>query len=237
MWTTKLRAARISAVALALASSGCVTSTFVATDGRAAGRPETQPALYMDRLPPVPFYSVGIIEVRSPSGDTLDKVVAEAVRKGGEVGCDFVVDRAIYRVSLGIPGARAVLAQYGAYPPVIAPAPVAPAPTVVYQPPPSMREFICGVAERPSVANSTPGPLPATAPAAPDKIQHPAHVSASTVARTAPADVAPSLTALAVGQPLVVVGDDRGGWVAVKLPDGRTGYVRSAVVQIDPARP
>lgn len=237
MLTTRLRAARTAAIALLLASSGCVTSTFVATDGRASGRPETQPALYMDRLPPVPFYSVGIIEVRYPSGDTLDKVVAEALREGGEVGCDFVVDRAIYRLSLGIPGARAVIAQVGGYPPVIAPATVAPAPTVVYEPPPSTREFICGVAENQGAAQSAPVAVPAKAPTAPNGVEHPAHISASTVARTAPADVAPSLTTLAVGQPVVVVGDDRGGWVALKLPDGRTGYVRSVVIRIDPALP
>src|SRR5580698_283949 len=124
--------ARAAATGLVMLAMGCVTSTFVATDGRAAGRPITHPSVFIDRLPPVPFFSVGIIEVKTPAGWTLDTVVAEAARKGSEVGCDFVVDRSIYRVSYGIPGGRAIIAQVGASP-VIAPAPVV-TPPPAFQP-------------------------------------------------------------------------------------------------------
>src|SRR5450631_1019731 len=90
------------AVVLALLATGCVTSTFVAPDGRAVDRPITHPSIFIDRLPPIPFHSIGIIEVKAPAGSTLDTVVEEATRKGSEIGCDFVVDRSIYRVSYGI---------------------------------------------------------------------------------------------------------------------------------------
>ena len=227
---------------MVLAASGCyvsfVGSTFVPTDGRAVGRPATRPTVFIDRLPPVPFYSVGIIEIQAPAGVPLDEVLTEAIKRGGQVGCDFVVDRAIYRVSLGIPEVRAVIAQVGTFQPVVPPPPVVtPAPTVANTPPPSMREFVCGVTERPGVAHSPPVPLPPKAPAPPPGIEHPAHVSATADARTAPADVAPRLATLAVGQPVIVVGDDRDGWFAIKLPDGRTGYIRSAAIQVDQALP
>jgi len=228
------------AAGLGMLAAGCVTSTFVATDGRAAGRPVTQPSVFIDRFPPVPFYSVGIIEVKTPAGWTLDTVVAEAARKGSEVGCDFVVDRSIYRVSYGIPGARAIVAQIGASP-LIAPAPaVTPPPTFqpapVYSPPPNMREFICGVADRPA-----PGPLPAAgtastlgAPAA--NGNRLAHLGAIVDVRTAPSKIAPCLTTLTIGAPVIVLGEGRDGWVPVRLSDGRSGYVWENAVQYDPPR-
>jgi len=225
---------------LVMLAAGCITSTFVATDGRAAGRPITQPTVFIDRLPPVRFYSVGIIEVKIPAGWTLDTVVAEAARKGSEAGCDFVVDRAIYRVTYGIPGVRAIVAQLGASA-VIAPAPgVTPPqafqPAPGYSPPPNMREFICGVADQP-----VPGPPPAAGAAsnfAPPALpkNRPAHVGAVVDARTAPSKVAPCLTTLTIGAPVIVLGEVRDGWVPVKLSDGRSGYVWANAVQYDPPR-
>lgn len=94
--TVRMRSGNLAmaaATGLGMLAMGCVTSTFLATDGRAAGRPITQPSVFIDRLPPVPFFSIGIIEVKTPAGWTLDTVVTEAARKGSEVGCDFVVDR------------------------------------------------------------------------------------------------------------------------------------------------
>ena len=224
------------AAGLSMLAIGCVTSTFVATDGRAAGRPITQPSVFIDRLPPVSFYSVGIIEVKTPAGWTLDTVVAEAARKGSEVGCDFVVDRSIYHVSYGIPGVRAVVAQIGASP-VIAPAPVvAPQPAPVYSPPPNMREFICGLAD-PS-ARGLPPVAGAASNFGPSEANgnRPAHIGAVVDARTAPSKVAPCLTTLTIGAPVVVLGEARDGWVAVKLSDGRSGYVWANAVQYDPPR-
>ncbi len=123
--------------------AGCITSTFVVTDPRANARPPTRPTMFIDRLPEIPFYSIGIIEVRAPAGTELGKVLDEAVRKGGEVGCDMVIDRVIYRISYGIPKARALLAQSTFYPP---PTVTQPAPVYIPEAPPDRREFVCGVA-------------------------------------------------------------------------------------------
>ena len=144
--------------------SACVMSTFVVTDPRAASRQPTRPTMFVDRLPQVPFYSIGIIEVRAPAGTELGKVLAEAVRKGGEVGCDLVVDRVIYRVSYGIPGAHALIAQTTIYAPA---PPVYQAPVVVPEPPPDRREFICGVATNPANGAPRQPPLPTPPPRAP----------------------------------------------------------------------
>jgi hypothetical protein len=232
--------ATAGAAGLVMLAMGCVTSTFVATDGRAEGRPITQPSVFIDRLPAVPFFSVGIIEVKTPAGWTLDTVVAEAARKGSEVGCDFVVDRSIYRVSYGIPGVRAIVAQIGASPgiapvPVVTPPPaLQPAP--VYSPPPNMREFICGVADLPA-----PGPPPAAgaasnigAPVANENRS--AHIGAIVPVRTAPFKVAPCLTTLTIGASVIVLGEAQDGWIPVKLSDGRSGYVWANAVNYDPPR-
>jgi hypothetical protein len=233
--------ARAAATGLVMLAMGCVTSTFVATDGRAAGRPITHPSVFIDRLPPVPFYSVGIIEVKTPAGWTLDTVVAEAAQKGSEVGCDFVVDRSIYRVSYGMAGVRAIVAQVGASSPVIAPAPIGtppPAfqPAPVYSPPPDMREFICGVADQPA-----PGPLPtagaaSTSGAPVANENRSAHIGAIVDVRTAPFKVAPCLTTLTIGASVSVLGEARDGWIPVKLSDGRAGYVWANAVNYDPPR-
>lgn len=219
-----------AATGLVMSAMGCVTSTFVATDGRAAGRPITQPSVFLDRLPPVPFYSVGIIEVRTPAGWTLDTVVAEAARKGSEAGCDFVVDRSIYRVTYGVPGVRAIVAQIGASPVI---APVQPAP--VYSPPPNMREFICGVADQPAPPPPAAGAASNLGTPGATEIR-PAHIGAIVDVRTAPSKVAPCLTTLTIGAPVIALGEARDGWVPVKLSDGRSGYVWANAVQYDPPR-
>jgi hypothetical protein len=225
----------VAAAGLATLAVGCASSTFVATDGRAVGRPITQPSVFIDRLPPVPFYSVGIIEVQTPAGWTLGYVLAEAARKGSEVGCDFVVDRSIYRVSYGISGVRAIIAHIGASP-VIAPAPaVTPPPAFQpapgYSPPPNVREFICGVADRPAPVSPPPPTPNVPAPAASEN--RTAHIGAVIDAKTAPSNVAPRLTTLTVGAPVIVLGQEREGWIPVKLSDGRVGYVRAEAVQYD----
>ncbi len=227
--------ATVGAAGLAMLAMGCVTSTFVATDGRAEGRPITQASVFIDRLPAVPFFSVGIIEVKTPAGWTLDTVVAEAARKGSEVGCDFVVDRSIYRVSYGIPGVRAIVAQIGASPgivtvPVVTPSPAFQPPA--YSPPPNMREFICGVAALP-----VPGPPPVAGAAAPVANENrSAHIGAIVPVRTAPSKVAPCLTTLTIGAPVIALGEARDGWIPVKLSDGRSGYVWANAVNYDPPR-
>src|SRR5215831_13916695 len=92
---------------------------------------------------------MGIIEVHAPVDATLGAIVAEATRKAGEVGCDFLLDRAIYRVSYGIPGARALVAQNGAVPVIVAAgvvAHMAAIPTTPAEAPfRGVWEFICGV--------------------------------------------------------------------------------------------
>jgi hypothetical protein len=133
---------------LALAGAGCVTTNFVPTDGsfRSSGR-STRPQVFVDRLPPRPYRSVGIIEVTGPAGlMDLQTVMAEAAIAGDSAGCDVVVDRAIHRVGASASPAPVgrMLVQYIApysHPSYVAPQPAAPA----YTPPPSRHEFICGV--------------------------------------------------------------------------------------------
>lgn len=133
---------RIAWCLLCVVASGCVGSTFVLTDSRYAGRPRTNPAVYIDRLPPFPYYSIGVIEVTGPAGLNLAQVLAEAASKGADVGCDVVVDRSIHRIASLIPGAGPLLAQaYMAPTPVYTP--------VMPPPPPSKREFICGIGVAP----------------------------------------------------------------------------------------
>ena len=211
--------------------SGCLSSTFVQTDVRAIGRRPTQPAVYIDRLPPMPFYSIGVIEVRAPAGTELGIVLNEAIRRGAEVGCDMVVDRSIYRVSYGIPGARAIVAQVGVYPSV------APPPVVYANPPaPDRREFICGVVLGPSVGTAPPiqPTVASSVPSANGTDRLPGHISLTTDVRSAPSSVAPKLTALEAGQQVSVSREPRDGWRVVFLPGGRVGYVPDNTVQLDP---
>jgi hypothetical protein len=219
-------------VGLVLLGTGCITSSFLATDGRAVARPNTQPGLYIDRLPPQEYTSIGIIEVRAPAGTELGAVVQEALRKGGEVGCDFIVERSLYRISFGLPQPGAIIAQVGVgYAPVVQP--VA-APVFVPSPPPAMREFICGVATAPIPRDPAPA---APAPPPPgDAGGRAAHVTASIDARTAPSAVAPVLTKLAVGQSIVVLGEPRSGWLTAKVTGERVGYVPASAVQLDEPR-
>jgi hypothetical protein len=217
----------LTALAIVLGSAGCVSSTFVATDARAYGRPSTRPEIFIDRLPQVAYYSVGIIEVSSPAGTELGKVLDEARRKGGEIGCDMVVDRAIYRVSYGIPGGRALVAQVIMAPPPPSPPPSTVGQTPIYTPPPDRREFICGVASVPAPTSAAS----AAAPAAGSGDQRPGRAAAGADVRTAPSDVAPVLVHLSTETEVSIGRVAREGWRAVTLPDGRAGYARESDVR------
>jgi hypothetical protein len=211
---------------MAVACAGCISATFVATDPYAYGRRPTQPAIFIDRLPPVPFYSIGIIEVRAPAGTTLGPVLDEARRKGGEIGCDFVVDRSIYRVSYGIPGARALLADGTAGGRVIL---ASTTPITSSPPAPDRREFICGV------VSGAPASPPAVAPPA-TAANNPLRVrlAPGAAVRTGPSEVAPVLAAPPADAEISIDGPSREGWRHVTLPDGRGGYARDSDLLTDP---
>jgi hypothetical protein len=107
----------LACVALWVAASGCIRSTFVLTDPRYGGRPHSQPGVYIDRLPPFPYISIGIIDVNAAAVFDLATVLAEAASKGSAVGCDVVVDRSIHLIT----------------------------PTCAAASPSDRREFICGL--------------------------------------------------------------------------------------------
>jgi hypothetical protein len=116
--------------------AGClVTSSFFLTDGRFhQGVHHSDPEVFLDRLPDQPYRAVGIIEVQGPGSMELGSMVNEARAKGGELGCDVVVDRAIHRVAAGeAVHSYALAANQTVY--------AAPAP------PPNKHEFICGLYE------------------------------------------------------------------------------------------
>jgi len=152
----------LATVALWVAASGCITSTFVLTDPRYGGRPRTQPGVFIDRLPPFPYMSIGIIEVSAPPAYDLGQVMAEATSKGGQAGCDVVVDRSIHQITSMIPNAGPPIAQ--AYNHYNSTPTYTPPPTYAAPPPPNKREFICGLR---MVATPAPPPAPRPAPAAP----------------------------------------------------------------------
>ena len=152
---------------------GCVPqipTNFLPTEASFAMSPSGRPPeVYMDRRPSASYRAVGIIEVIG--GDNVTAVVYAAMKKGQEVGCDLVLDRALHVVSHGPSMSRwtaiveeeergprgtidhparvaagALLGDsFPTYtPPVIMPFPVAPQPH---------REFICGVYEKTIAAN------------------------------------------------------------------------------------
>lgn len=158
----------LAGVALWVVAPGCVTSTFVLTDPRYAERAPTRPEVFIDRLPPFPYMSIGVIEVSAPAATVLSQVLAEAASKGGQVGCEVVVERSIHRITSIIPNAGPPIAQ--AYHTYSSPPVYTPTPTYVAPPPPSKREFICGlrlVAMRAAPAAPRPAPAPPAAPAPP----------------------------------------------------------------------
>jgi hypothetical protein len=145
------RLAWLLAPALALLP-GCIHATFVPTDATFAPHKAPAPAVYIDRLPPFDYRPVGIIEVMARASTSLGDVLATAARKGGEVGCDVVVDRSIHRVVDARPAPTTYWrVQHHAHPP---PAYAHP----VYSPPPSKREFVCGIAiQQAAVPPAAPG--------------------------------------------------------------------------------
>lgn len=137
---------------LALANCGSARATYMPTAGNGPLPPTTQVNYYLDRLPNAPYEPIGIIQVTSPAGTNLNRIVRTAWEKAKKVGCDLIVDRAIYQPpapppavgpgpSARLPGRRGPLCQYAPYPvysrPVYTP--------VAAAPPPGQREFICGL--------------------------------------------------------------------------------------------
>jgi hypothetical protein len=131
---------------------GCAQSEFVRTDsGFTPAAATKRPPVYVDRVPPIPYRSVGIIQVKASSQNSLPLILREAGDKGQELGCEFVLDRVLFEVNKGAPQGS----PYGT--------PYAPA----YVAPPQIREFICGMIDRtprPPVAPAmVTVPVPATA--------------------------------------------------------------------------
>ena len=152
---------------IALALCGCVTAEFVSTDPSFRPRSHAMPIVYIDKLPPFPYRSVGIIEATIPDSHPLSEVMQVVATKGQEVGCDAVVDRAIHQVSSAAPVVvrQRWLVQYRA--PMTSSTPVYHPPQNNYQAPPAgKREFICAVrAATPPVAPAPPMPPAQPAPA------------------------------------------------------------------------
>jgi hypothetical protein len=173
------RASLALSIALGLAAPACVTSSFVLTDARFANRAATSPTVFIDKLPPFPYFSIGVIEVQGPPAAELSEVIEEARLKGSEVGCDVVVDRSIHVITSMIPGAGPPIATNG----------YTPMPIIVPAVPPRHREFICGlrtnVAQAPAPGAAAPGAAaPATPPSA---TTPPASGAAIATGTTAPA--------------------------------------------------
>ena len=96
----------VLACAWLLTLGACAHADFVSTDTRYQGRPRTQPWVFVDRLPPYPYISIGIIEVIAPAGTSLSEIFELARQKGSDVGCDVVVDRGIHRITSANPACR-----------------------------------------------------------------------------------------------------------------------------------
>ena len=167
---------RFGAGVLAVVLSGCVNATFTKTVPTFAAHPVAlRPEVFVDRLPPRPYDSVGIIEVVAPQSASLSEILRAAATKGQKVGCDVVVDRAIHRIA-GADLPRWTI-EISDAPPLESRANVSPylgvingplvtptsQPTTVYQQssPPDKREFICGI------YRSEGDAPPAAAPGAP----------------------------------------------------------------------
>lgn len=136
-------------VGCALLASGCIRTHFVPTDPTHAAAPNGKtPTIYLDRLPDRPYHSVGIIEAVYPAGFSLNDILPEVQITAREVGCDLVVDRAIFPI--GSAEASKRWWKRVAYAPIGHPV------TQSYSPPPDRREFICGVFDLPA----PPGPPP-----------------------------------------------------------------------------
>jgi hypothetical protein len=147
-----------------LALSGCVTTEFVTTDPSFRARVHLRPVVYIDRLPPFAYRSVGIIEATIPEGHGLAEVLDAVVTKGEQVGCEAIVDRAIHRVSAApVADSRHwMVVQY--HPPVTtSSAPIyRPAQPTYNSAPAGRREFVCAVREGAA-------PVPPVVPVAPVK--------------------------------------------------------------------
>lgn len=154
----------LSALLAGAFASGCINAEFVQTDSSFASSPApTSPAVFLDRRPPEPYQAVGIIHIRAPDDTDLAEIMAAAVQKGQEVGCDVLVERAIHSVASAVPadlprwsvvleaplrGARGSAAPTSTEPPRganLLAAPTYAHPVVIGNAPSTRREFVCGV--------------------------------------------------------------------------------------------
>ncbi|MBI4511712.1 MAG: hypothetical protein HY698_18910 [Deltaproteobacteria bacterium] len=136
---------RIVLVSFVSLAPGCITASFVQTDGSFVPHElASGPSVYLDRLPERPYRSVGIIEVKGPAGSfDLGNLLPVVQEKGKEVGCDLIIDRAIYRVSGELPTMGVLVAGVGAgyYGQTTTNTPI----VYTESAPPGRREFICAV--------------------------------------------------------------------------------------------
>jgi hypothetical protein len=86
-------------------SVGCMQVTFTPTvKDYLPHKLAVEPEVFIDRLPSWAYDSVGIIEVKTSAGTDLTTVLKAVKKKGQEIGCEIVVDRAIHRVgAAGLP--------------------------------------------------------------------------------------------------------------------------------------
>lgn len=114
------------------------------------------PQAYLDRLPAQPYKPVGLLRLE---GHNLNIVLYYLRRRAAQVGCDFIIDRKIHRVtpaSSQMNDRRRWVARHGfiyVRPAVVITSPPPPAPPV--------HEYICGVysAPTPTSTQSSPGTI------------------------------------------------------------------------------
>ncbi len=78
---------------------GCVTQgRFVRTDPTFREAQSLQdPAVFVDRKPPQPYRTVGVIEVTLDANASVDTIRAAIIPKGRRVGCDVLVEWATHQ--------------------------------------------------------------------------------------------------------------------------------------------
>ena len=84
----------ISISAAILTLGGCCHSeSFKATDKGFLPTARTQaPPVFLDRLPPIPYRRVGMIDVARSNSTPLNEFIDAALARATTVGCDVVID-------------------------------------------------------------------------------------------------------------------------------------------------